>query len=228
MKKILIPALIFFSVFSLYAKAIQEDMDKADETARVSYAFGMLFGSNLSTVPLEFDYDAFTEGFRVMFENDEPLLTRQEAVEIVETAMYYAMEKASEESRKREEEFLIANSQRMGVHITPSGLQYEVLSETDGPKPEANSTVRVTYIGSFVDGSVFDRSDPEGAYIPMEMVIPGWTEGLMLMGVGSRYRLYIPSNLAYGKSGVQNVIPPYSTLIFTVELLEIMDSDYSE
>jgi FKBP-type peptidyl-prolyl cis-trans isomerase len=228
MKKILIPVLIFFSVFALHAKAIQEDINKADETARVSYAFGMLFGSNLSTVPLEFDYDAFTEGFRVMFENGEPLFTGQEAVEIVETAMYYAMEKTAEENRQREEEFLAINGQRPEVQITPSGLQYEVLAETDGEKPEFNSTVRVNYTGSFTDGSIFDRSGSEGAYIPMEMVIPGWTEGLMLMGVGSSYRLYIPSNLAYGKNGIQNVIPPYSILIFTVELLEIMDSDYPE
>jgi len=228
MKKILITALIFFSVFSLHAKAIQEDVDKADETARISYAFGMLFGSNLSTVPLEFDYDAFTEGFRAMIENDEPQITEQEAVEIVETAMYYAMEKTSEGNRQREEEFLAANSQRAGVQITPSGLQYEVIAGTDGAKPEFTSTVRVNYTGFFIDGSIFDKSGVEGAYIPMEMVIPGWTEGLMLMSVGSRYRLYIPSNLAYGKTGVQNIIPPYSTLIFMVELLEIMDSDYSE
>jgi len=203
-------------------------MDKADETARISYAFGMLFGSNLSTVPLEFDYDAFTEGFRAMIENDEPLITEQEAVEIVETAMHYAMEKTAEGNRQREEEFLAENSRRAGVQITPSGLQYEVLVETDGAKPEVNSTVRVNYTGFFIDGSIFDRSGVEGAYVPMEMVIPGWTEGLMLMSVGSRYRLYIPSNLAYGKTGVQNIIPPYSTLIFMVELLEIMDSDYFE
>jgi len=228
MKKILIPALIFFSVFALHAKAIQEDIDMADETARISYAFGMLFGSNLSTVPLEFDYDAFTEGFRVMLENGEPLFTGQEAVEIVETAMYYAREKTAEESRRREEAFLALNSQRQGVHVTPSGLQYEVLVETNGEKPQADSTVRVIYTGSFIDGSIFDNSGNDGAFIPMEMVIPGWTEGLMLMGVGSIYRLFIPSSLAYGRNGAQNVIPPYSTLIFTVELLEIMDFDSFE
>jgi len=228
MKKILIPALIFVSVFALHAKAIQEDMDMADETVRISYAFGMLFGSNLSTVPLEFDYDAFTEGFRVMLENGDPLFTGQEAVEIVETAMYYAREKNAEENRRREDGFLAVNSQRQGVHVTSSGLQYEVIVESNGAKPQADSTVRVNYTGSFTDGSIFDQSGSEGALIPMDMVIPGWTEGLMLMNVGSTYRLFIPSSLAYGRSGAQNIIPPYSTLIFIVELLEIMDSDYFE
>jgi FKBP-type peptidyl-prolyl cis-trans isomerase len=229
MKKLFFLTCLFLTVFVLHARAIQEDIDKADEKARLSYAFGMLFGSNLRTMPLEFDYDAFTKGFRVMFENGEPQFSEQEAVDIVETTMQTAMEKASAENRLREEQFLAGNRQRSGVRVTPSGLQYEIIAETEGPKPQANSLVRVSYVGNFIDGEIFDRSENEGAYIPLEMVIPGWTEGIMLMSVESRYRLFIPSELAYGKNGIQNVIPPYSTLIFTVELLEIMDnSDYSE
>jgi len=228
MKKQFIFLCLFFIALALHGRAIQEDIRKADEKARMSYAFGMLFGSNLGSVPLEFDYEAFTEGFRVMLANEEPQLSEQEAIEIVETAMHNAMERTAEENRRREEEFLLVNSRRPEIHVTPNGLQYEILLETGGQKPEADSIVRVNYTGVFTDGTLFDRSGDEGAYIPMEMVIPGWTEGLMLMGTGSRYRLYVPSHLAYGRNGIQNIIPPYSTLIFTVDLLEITDESEME
>jgi FKBP-type peptidyl-prolyl cis-trans isomerase len=229
MKKLTFLLFLFLTVFLLHAKAIQEDIDKADEKARLSYAFGMLYGADLRTTPLEFDYNAFTNGFRVMFENTEPQFTEDEALEIVKTAMQNAMDKVSAENRIREEQFLLANRQRTGVRVTPSGLQYEIINETEGEKPQGNSLVRVSYTGSYIDGEIFDRSENEGAYIPLEMVIPGWNEGIQLMSTGSVYRLFIPSELAYGRSGIQNVIPPYSTLIFVVELLEIMDnSDYSE
>jgi FKBP-type peptidyl-prolyl cis-trans isomerase len=222
MKKPVIQICLFFSVLALHAKAIQEDYAMTDEKARESYAFGMLFGSNISTTPLEFNYNAFTEGFRDVLEKSELKLTQQEAVELVETAMYNAMEKVAEATRVREEEFLAVNSQRSGVHVTPSGLQYEIVIDTDGEKAASDSVVRVNYEVTLTDGTPVDKSDDsEGAIIPLDMVINGWTEGLMLMSRGSVYRLYIPSQLAYGKDGIQNFIPPYSTLIFTVELLEI-------
>jgi len=144
-------------------------------------------------------------------------------VEIIETAWQEAMEKKSAQNRRLEEEFLARNGARPEVIVTPSGLQYEILVETAGEKPNPDSIVKVHYIGTFSDGSPFDSStEEEGAYIPLDMVISGWTEGLLLMSVGSNYRLYIPSYLAYGKEGIQQIVPPYSTLIFTVELLEIL------
>jgi len=230
MKKTFMFICLFLSVLTLHAKAIQEDYKNAEEKARLSYAMGMIVASNfnLGTLGLELDYNAFTEGLKATIENGETQFSLQEATEIVETAYYNAMEKVAEENRQREEEFLAANSQRPEVQVTSSGLQYEVLEEADGEKPAPNSIVAVNYEGTFMDGALFDKSEDEGANIPMEMVIPGWTEGLMLMSVGSKYRIYIPSSLAYGKNGVQNVIPPYSTLIFTVELLEIINLDYSE
>jgi len=224
MKKSVILICLFFPLITLHAKAIQEDYAMSDEKARVSYAFGMLFASNLRTTPLEFDYNAFTEGFKAMIEDSELMLTQQEAVEIVETAMFNAMEKAAEANKLREEEFLAANSRRSEVHITPSGLQYEILAETDGEKPASNSVIRVNYEVTLIDGTPVDKSnESEGAVFPLNMVIPGWTEGLMLMGKGSIFRLYVPSELAYGKEGVQNFIPPNSALIFIVELLEILN-----
>ena len=224
MKKLLVFVCLILPAFSLYARAIQEDYGRASEKARVSYAFGVLIGSNLRTADVEFDYDAFTDGVRDIMENGTAQFTDQEAIEIVEAALQKAFDRRNLENRRAEEEFLAANSQRPEVSITPSGLQYEIIVETDGEKPSPNSTVRVFYTGTFTDGSVFDYSmEEDGAYIPLQMVIPGWTEGLLLMSEGSRYLLYIPSDLAYGTDGIQSIIPPYSTLIFDVELLEIIE-----
>jgi FKBP-type peptidyl-prolyl cis-trans isomerase FkpA len=179
----------------------------------------------LSTYPLEFDYAAFTEGFRAMFGNTEPQFTEQEAEEYVGNAMRNAIDRINEENRIKEETFLLANSQKQEVQVTSSGLQYEALVETDGEKPAPDSTVKVNYTGTFIDGSIFDNSGDGGAFIPLDMVIEGWTEALLLMSLGSKYIVYIPSSLAYGQNGIQNIIPPYSTLIFEVELLEILPSE---
>ena len=223
---------LFFAVLTLQARAIHEDYRKAEEKAKVSYAFGMAIGSNfnLSTMGIDFDYIAFAEGLKAMVEEGiQPLFSEQEAMEIIETALQDAMEKRASQNMQMEKDFLATNRQRPGIRVTESGLQYEILRNTTGEKPDSNSVVRVNYTGTFVDGSPFDSSTEEGgAYIPLELVIPGWTEGLMLMSVGSNYRLYIPSELAYGSDGIQGIIPPYSTLIFTVELLEIIESDGSE
>jgi len=227
MKKLTIFLCLFLAVTALYARAIQEDYKTAEEKARVSYAFGMIIGTNLSTAPIEFDYNAFAEGMRSSIEDSiQPLFSEHEAMEIVETALHRAMEKAAESNYLLEAEFMTANSQRPGVQVTASGLQYEIIEETEGEKPKVNSIVRVNYEGTFIDGKPFDNSsDENGAYIPLELVIAGWTEGLMLMSEGSIYRFYIPSNLAYGKDGIQGIIPAYSPLIFLVELLEIINEE---
>jgi FKBP-type peptidyl-prolyl cis-trans isomerase len=228
MKKLIIFGCLVLSAASLYARAVQEDYKKADDQSQVSYAFGMLMGSNLISTDLDFDYDAFRDGFRAVLEKEPAQFTDQEAMEIVETALQRAMEKKYEENRLLEEEFLAKNRERPEVQITSSGLQYEVFDETGGEKPKADSIVKVIYIGSFMNGNVFDSSEDEGALIPLNMVIPGWTEGLLLMGVGSKYKLYIPSGLAYGQEGIQSIIPPYSPLIFTVELLDIVDDNKTD
>jgi len=227
MKKLFVFFCLFLTVFALHARAIREDYRKAEEKARVSYSFGMVIGSNLKTAGIDFDYDAFTEGVMSMIEeNMSPQFSEQEAMEIIETALQESMDRRSAENRLAEELFLANNREKPNIIVTESGLQYEIIVETDGEKPESNSIVRVNYVGTFSDGSSFDSStDENGAYIPLDMVIPGWTEGLMLMSVGSTYRLYVPSNLAYGREGIQSVIPPYSTLIFMVELLEILSPE---
>jgi FKBP-type peptidyl-prolyl cis-trans isomerase len=226
MKKTLIFLCLFFTVFFLHAKGIQDDYKNADDKARLSYAFGMIIGSQLGMgqVDIEFDYNAFSEGLKATVEGSEPKISEQEAMELIEAALYRAEEKQSSGNKTAEDEFLSANGQRQEVKTTASGLQYEIIQSADGEKPASNSVVRVNYTGTFLDGRPFDSSSEEGgAYVPLEHVIPGWSEGLMMMSPGSIYRLYIPSKLAYGKDGIQGVIPAYSTLIFMVELLEIIE-----
>ena len=229
MKKLIVSLCLFFAVTALYARAVQEEYRTAEENSRISYAFGMAIASNLelNTLGIDFDYASFTEGLKSILDNNtEPLLSEYEAMEIVETAYFTAMEKISGEYRLKEEEFLFRNSLQPGINVMPSGLQYEIITQTEGDKPLNDSTVKVHYTGSFINGSIFDYSyEEDGAYIPLNSVITGWTEGVMLMSAGSIYKFYIPSHLAYGKDGIQGVVPPYSTLIFTVELLEIVDYD---
>jgi len=129
----------------------------------------------------------------------------------------------SAKAKEEGEKFLAENAKREGVKTTASGLQYEVLEATIGQKPKATDTVRVHYEGTLIDGTVFDSSYKRGESIsfPLNGVIKGWTEGLQLMSVGSKYKLFIPYQLAYGEAGAGASIPPYSALIFTVELLGI-------
>ena len=131
--------------------------------------------------------------------------------------------KASQQAKDEGEKFLAQNAKRPEVKTTPSGLQYEVIEATLGQKPAATDTVRVHYEGTLIDGTVFDSSYKRGESIsfPLNGVIKGWTEGLQLMSVGSKYKLYIPYDLAYGAQGASGSIPPYAALIFTVELLGI-------
>ncbi len=124
----------------------------------------------------------------------------------------------------KNEEFLAKNKEKPGVITTASGLQYEVLKMGKGPKPTAQSVVKVNYVGTLIDGTEFDSSTKsnEPAQFPVAGVIPGWTEALQLMPVGSKFKLFIPADLAYGATGAGDVIKPFSTLIFEVDLLEIV------
>jgi FKBP-type peptidyl-prolyl cis-trans isomerase len=225
MKKLCAIFCLALCAASVYAKAIQEDMRKAEEKARVSYAFGMVIGGDLRGAGMELDYAAFAEGLRAAVENASPQFSENEAMEIVQAALQKAMEQKAEESRAAETRYLAENAARPEVQTTPSGLQYEVLAQGEGEKPDRDSVVLVNYEGALTDGTVFDSSYEDGGSgveIPLNRVIPGWTEGISLMNVGGKYRLYIPSALAYGAQGAGPVIPPYSTLVFTVELLDIL------
>ncbi|GHT63479.1 peptidyl-prolyl cis-trans isomerase [Spirochaetia bacterium] len=225
MKKIIAALCLFAAAFSLYGKPIAEEADRPDEKQNVSYAFGLVLGSDLRQTGLEFDYDAFTEGFRTSVEGQEPRYTFDEAVQVVQAAFQASMARQAEENRAREAKYLTENGKRDGVSTTASGLQYEVISAGEGEKPSEMALVRVNYEGTLTDGTVFDSTweRNESAEFPLDRVIPGWQEGIQLMGVGDSYIFYIPSSLAYGEQGAGDVIPPFSTLIFKVELLEILE-----
>jgi FKBP-type peptidyl-prolyl cis-trans isomerase len=227
MKHCTIALFLFLAVITVHAKAIQEDIKLEDEKSRTSYAFGMSVGSGLKQAELELDYDAFLEGLRKTMEDGQTLMDQDEALELMQAAFEISMKKQNERLRAKEENFLAENALNDAVITNPSGLQYMILVKGEGPKPAADDIVRVHYEGTLVDGTVFDSSyhSEKGEEIPLDMVIPGWAEGLLLMNVGSKYRIYIPSNLAYGENGAGQVIPPYATLIFTIELLEIVKDD---
>ncbi|WP_448565457.1 FKBP-type peptidyl-prolyl cis-trans isomerase [Thalassotalea ganghwensis] len=195
---------------------------------RVSYGVGRQLGDQLRNNPFkEFDVTAVQAGLADALANvasqvsDEDL---NEAFSIVskklqEQELAIAKEKAAEG-----EAYLAENAKREGVVVTDSGLQYEVLASGDGEKPTAQSTVRTHYHGTFINGDVFDSSYERGqpAEFPVGGVIAGWTEALQMMTEGSKWRLYVPYNLAYGERGSQGAIPPYATLVFDVELLAIV------
>ena len=225
MKRSILVLCLFLAALTLQANGIREDVDYTGEKARTSYAFGMTVGGDLKQTGLEMDYTAFMEGMRAAMEQEQTVMDRDEALEIVQNAFESVMRKQSAELQAKEDAFLAENASRPGINVTKSGLQYEVVSKGNGPQPTMNDVVRVHYEGALTNGTVFDssytRGEPEE--IPLNMVIPGWAEGITLMSVGSKYRLYIPSSMAYGERGAGQIIPPFSTLIFTVELLDITE-----
>jgi len=192
-----------------------------------SYAFGMVFAgmaAEMGLVGLSFDYNAFMEGFRDFTEARETRLTTEAAMEKV-SVVFANLHGGGVAQRNLEEgqAFLAQNALRPGVTTTASGLQYEVIVQGTGERPGPMDVVRVHYEGTFLDGTVFDSSFQLGEPVefPVGMVIYGWVEGLQLMNVGSTFRFVIPSDLAYGPHGF-SIIPPNATLIFTIELLDII------
>jgi FKBP-type peptidyl-prolyl cis-trans isomerase len=188
-----------------------------------SYALGLNVASSMKKSNVNPDLNEFFQGFKDVMKGDKTRFTEEEAETKLQETFTAMMEKANEGLKQVEVDFLAENSKRPGVVITGSGLQYEVLSEGAGARPSATDMVRVNYEGTLTDGTVFDSSYPTGEPVefPLNGVIPGWTEGLQLMQVGSKFKFYVPSELAYGPQGV-GPIPPYSALIFEVELLDIL------
>lgn len=197
---------------------------------RASYGIGRQMGDQLAQGTFDgVDINAVTQGLRDAFEGEGlrvPAEQIQAAFQEITERLRAEQEAKAKEAAAAGEQFLTENAKRDGVITLESGLQYEVITagEEDGDKPTAQSKVRTHYHGTFIDGKVFDSSYERGqpAEFPVGGVIAGWTEALQLMTRGAKWRLYVPFQLAYGAQGSPGGIPPYSTLVFDVELLDIL------
>lgn len=195
---------------------------------QASYGVGFQMGEQLKSNPFDgLDINAVVEGLQDAFTGQTAQVDNN-ALRSAFAEIHQRMQAAkAEESKGRIEEgekFLTENAQREEIQVTDTGLQYEVIATGEGEKPNADSTVRVHYHGTFLDGSMFDSSVERGqpAEFPVNGVIKGWTEALQMMTAGSKWRLYVPHELAYGEQGAGGAIPPYTTLVFDVELLDIL------
>lgn len=192
---------------------------------KFSYSIGLGIGQNLKSMGLkEISFDDFSQALKDIFEGNEPKISHQEAQEIVQSYFAELQAKMAEESAAMQKVFFEENGQKESVITLESGLQYEIIKEGDGAKPEASSQVKCHYEGKLLDGNIFDSSIKRGtpATFGVNQVIPGWVEALQLMPVGSKWKLFIPSELGYGAQGAGDVIPPNSPLVFEIELLEIL------
>ncbi len=207
-----------------------------NETDSISYALGVLWGNSIVGAGLDdINEQAVSDALKGMMEKDSSMLMTIEEASSYANEFFGKLQKAKLEADNKEtieknEAFLNENRAKDGVQETSTGLQYKIIVEGDGPKPGPEDVVKVHYKGTLIDGTVFDSSYDRGepAEFPVNRVIPGWTEALQMMPVGSKWELYIPYNLAYGEQGAGQTIPPYSTLIFEVELLEIMPQQQAQ
>ena len=218
MKQIL--ALTVFLFFTAAATA-QHQRDTIMDTT--SYSLGIVLAGNLKAQGFDkINATDLARGFEEAL-NGTASMTPELANVHIQQYLRNASEKQHAVAKQAGEQFLAQNAKRPEVKVTDSGLQYEVLQEGSGKSPAATNTVEVHYHGTLIDGTVFDSSVQRGETIsfPLNRVIAGWTEGLQLMQEGAKYRFYIPYDLAYGERGSEPKIPPYSALIFDVELFKV-------
>ncbi len=197
-----------------------------------SYALGMSIAHNMMSSGIKsIEFDDFVAGVKAILTGSEPAVSFQEAGQLLDK--YFAELEAEQKAeaaamgaalREEGEAFLKFNAEQEGVVSLPSGLQYKVIAEGQGKKPKATDKVRCHYEGTLLNGVKFDSSYDRGepAMFGLNQVIAGWTEGVQLMSEGSKYEFYIPYNLAYGEHGAPGAIPPYATLKFIVELIEVL------
>jgi FKBP-type peptidyl-prolyl cis-trans isomerase FklB len=192
---------------------------------KVSYALGLSLGNNLLGSGVNaLDYAQLAQGIQDVMEQNKPKMTYEEAQTVINDFFQTLQAKAGGQAQSEGIAFLEENSKRAVIVTLASGLQYEILSEGTGAIPKASDTVNVHYHGTLIDGKVFDSSVNRGepATFGVTQVISGWVEALQLMPVGSKWKLYIPSELAYGAQGAGQAIAPHTALIFEVELLSIV------
>ncbi|SHM94626.1 FKBP-type peptidyl-prolyl cis-trans isomerase [Phytopseudomonas punonensis] len=203
------------------------ELDLSTDEARVSYGIGRQLGGQLrDNPPPGVSLDAVLAGLSDAFAGQQSRVSEADlsaSFKVIRDVMQAEAKAKADAAAGEGLAFLAENAKRDGITVLESGLQYEVLTAGDGAKPSRDDSVRTHYHGTLIDGSVFDSSYERGqpAEFPVGGVIAGWTEALQLMGTGSKWRLYVPSELAYGAQGVGS-IPPHSVLVFDVELLDIL------
>ena len=192
---------------------------------KVSYALGLSIGNNFQNSGInDLQIEDFVKGLKDILGGQTPEISYDEAKQVINDYFMKLQKEKFEINKKAGEEFLNINKGKAGVVTLPSGLQYQVLQKGEGPKPTASDKVKCHYHGTLINGTVFDSSVQRGepAVFGVSQVIPGWVEALQLMPVGSKWRLFIPSDLAYGEHGAGEDIEPNSALVFDVELLDIV------
>jgi FKBP-type peptidyl-prolyl cis-trans isomerase FklB len=219
--------ILIFAVLSLLLPVFGEEKSPQlkDQNDKVSYSIGVNIGMNLSKAKVSVNPEILAAGIKDAIAG-KPQLTEEQRKEVMtafEKDMQEKQKAAAEKNAAEGAKFLEENKKKEGVKTTASGLQYKVIKAGSGPQPKATDIVTVSYRGTLIDGTEFDSSYKRGepATFPLNGVIKGWTEGVQLMKVGSKYQFFIPSNLAYGDRAVGPDITPNSTLIFEVELLRV-------
>jgi FKBP-type peptidyl-prolyl cis-trans isomerase FklB len=214
--------LIFALLLTLSSLGLAQNLSEKME--KLSYSAGVIIGKELKNQGLDsIDFSAFTKGMQDMMNDSDLQITEQDAQKIFQQWIFDKRAQEGSAVREAGEKFLAENAGKEGVITLPSGLQYIVLKEGDGPSPMATDKVKTHYHGTLVDGTVFDSSVERGEPIsfPVNGVIQAWQEILPMMKVGSKYKIFAPYQLAYGERGAGGVIKPFSALIFEIELLGI-------
>ena len=192
---------------------------------KFSYAIGLGIGQNLLSMGAQkINVEDFAQAIKDVLDRNEPAISHAEAREIVNKYFEEMETKMSAANIEKGKAFMEENKKNPNIKTLPSGLQYEILKDGNGKKPKATDQVKCDYEGTLIDGTMFDSSIKRGqpAVFGVNQVIPGWVEALQLMSEGSKWRLYIPAELGYGAQGAGEMIPPHSTLIFDVELIEVL------
>ncbi len=223
MKKILLLTIVVFFTFTVSAQHKHTPMNT--ELDSVSYALGMNIANSFMSGGIDtLNYTTFIEGLNDVLVEKHAIMDGQDANKIVNDYVSRIKAEQSKSLREPGEKWLEANATKDGVIVLPNGLQYKVITQGDGAVPVDGQQVKTHYKGTLIDGKVFDSSYDRGApaTFNINQVIKGWTQILKMMPVGSKYEVYIPQNLAYGERAMGANIPPYSALVFTIELLEIV------
>ncbi len=220
----------FFAATTAAAQQAQEPPPLQTQKEKVSYAIGIDVAKSYKARKLDIDIDLVIRAIKDVYSENKLLMTDEEVRTVLTAYQKELLDKRSEElkiaaekNKKEGEAFLAANKAREGVITTSSGLQYKILQAGNGPKPADDNRVEANYRGTLLDGTEFDSSYKRGKPVvfALSQVIPGWREALKLMPVGSKWQLFVPPELAYGKTGARNVIGPNAVLIFDIELLSI-------